>query len=78
MDTVIKLERPQVGDGGEAHLGAHFILTFAKTRGEVPKPPELDVKLMTGEHGHCTWAYTPLTIPTTVPPPIFCKLCTAL
>lgn len=58
MDTVMKLEEPELGSGEVRHQGAHFILKFTKTRGKTPNPQELDIKLVQGKSGKLTWAFS--------------------
>lgn len=46
LDTSIKLNRPKDEDGLEPHDGAHVIMIFVKVRGRLPKPSELELKLV--------------------------------
>jgi len=55
LDTVMKLETPdEKRKGGE---GAHFILKFTKTRGMMPSPAELDVKLDRNDKGRLEFTF---------------------
>lgn len=57
LDTVIKLEKDK--DAEPHHIdGAHFVLSFTKTRGETPKPASLILTLMTGPDGLLEFSYT--------------------
>ncbi len=49
LDTSIKLVKPENSTGGIE--GAEFEVHFTKTRGEVPRPPKLTVKLRKDENG---------------------------
>jgi DNA-binding MarR family transcriptional regulator len=62
LDTSIKLEEP----GADRSLdGAHFKLTFTKTRGPYPRPHEIDCQLRPNEAGKLDWTVQGMT---TTPP----------
>ena len=54
LDTSIALIRPDEED--EPHAGAHFTLTFPKTRGLPPNPREMNLKL-TENQGRLEWHF---------------------
>ena len=53
LDTSIKLDAVKAD---VPHDGAHFKMTFSKTRGQHPQPNELECKLGPDENGRLIWA----------------------
>lgn len=57
LDTSIALVRPDKDDEEEPHPGAHFILTFPKTRGLPPDPREMEL-MLTEHKDRLQWQYS--------------------
>jgi len=55
LDTSIALVRPDEED--EPHPGAHFILTFPKTRGLPPDPRQMEL-MLTENQGQLQWHFS--------------------